>query len=113
MLAKLTILIGCFSVVCMAVAHPGHDDVKQLDQQSAIEAASNKLQDLIEADKLSSTWSEVKVIDSQIVRIKGRLNWTVSYLDVESNQRLEFIFSLTGNFITFSKRALSETAAIH
>ena len=113
MLARLTIFIGYFSVVCMAVAHPGQDDVKQLDQQSAIEAASNKLQDLIEADKLNSTWLEVKVIDSQIVRIKGRLNWTVSYLDVESNQRLEFIFSLTGNFITFSKRALSETAAIH
>ena len=47
------------------------------------------------------------------VRIKGRQNWIVSYLDVDSNQRLEFIFSLTGNFITFSKRALSEAVAIH
>ncbi len=90
----------------MASGHPGHD-VEQLDQQSAIEVASNKLQDLIEADKLNSTWSEVKMIDSQIVRIKGRQNWIVSYLDVENNQRLELIFSLTGNFITFSKRALS------
>ena len=107
MFSRLEVFIGCFLFAFMASGHPGHDDVKQLDQQSAIEAASNKLQDLIEADKLSSTWSEVKVIDSQIVRIKGRQNWIVSYLDVESNQRLEFIFSLTGNFITFSTRALS------
>ena len=112
MLARLTIFIGYFSVVCMAVAHPGHDDVKQLDQQSAIEAASNKLQDLIEADKLQPFWLEVKMVDSKLMRIKARQNWIVSYIDVESNQRLEFIFSLKGNFITFSKKAISDTAAI-
>ena len=111
MSSKLTVLIGCFSVAFMASGHPGHD-ARQLDQNSAIEAASNKLEDLIEADKLQPFWLEVKIVDSQLMRIKGRQNWIVSYLDVESNQRLEFIFSLTGNFITFSRRDLCDTSAI-
>ena len=112
LLARLAVLIGFFSVAFMAFGHPGHDDAKLLDQNSAIEAASNKLEDLVEADKLHSFWLEIDMVDSQLLRIKGRQNWIVSYLDVESNQRLEFIFSLTGNFITFSRRDLCDTSAI-
>ena len=98
--------VFCSLLIAAAVnAHPGHGDVVQLDQSSAIEAASRKLR----------TWLE-KVIRLLLVRTSWRSRrslsgslvvkiWTVSYVDSESNQHLEMIFSMTGNFISFSKTA--------
>ena len=105
-------MTGCFLLSVIAIAHPGHDEVVQFDQNLAIEAASNKLEDLVKADKLQSFWLEREVASAQLARFKGRQNWVVAYLDSGSSQRLELIFSFRGNFITFSKRTLSDTATI-
>ena len=105
-------MTGCFLLSVIAIAHPGHDEAEQLDQNSAIEAAANKLEDLIKADKLEPFWLQREVASAQLARVKGRQNWVVSYLDSGSSQRLELIFSFRGNFITFSKRTLSDTATI-
>ena len=105
-------MTGCFLLSVIAIAHPGHDEAEQFDQNLAIEAAANKLEDLVKAGKLQSVWLEREVASAQLARVKGRQNWVVSYLDSGSNQRLELIFSFRGNFITFSKRTLSDTAII-
>ena len=96
----------CSLLITAAVnAHPGHGDVVQLDQSSAIEAASSKIEDLVREGKLDSFWLERAEVKAQLVRVSGRQNWTVSYVDSESNQHLEMIFSMTGNFISFSKNS--------
>lgn len=98
--------VFCSLLITAAVsAHPGHGDVVQLDQSSAIEAASSKIEDLVGEGKLDSFWLERAEVRAQLVRISGRQNWAVSYDDNESNQHLELIFSMTGNFISFSKTA--------
>ena len=98
--------VFCSLLIAAAVnAHPGHGDVVQLDQSSAIEAASRKIEDLVREGKLDSCWLEQAEVKAQLVRVSGRQNWTVSYVDSESNQHLEMIFSMTGNFISFSKTA--------
>ena len=103
-------MTGCFLLSVIAIAHPGHDEAMQFDQNLAIEAASNKLEDLVKADKLQSFWLERDVASAQLARVKGRQNWVVAYLDSRSSQRLELIFSFRGNFITFSKKKLSDPA---
>ena len=48
---------------------------------------------------------------AQLARISGRQNWTVTYVGSESNKRLELVFSMTGNFISFSETAISGIAS--
>ena len=101
-------VVQVFSSILIAAAvnaHPGHGDVVQLDQSSAIEAASSKIKNLVGEGKLDSFWLERTEVKAQLVRVSGRQNWTVSYVDSESNQHLEMIFSMTGNFISLSKIA--------
>lgn len=101
----------CSLLIAGAVnAHPGHDDVVQLDQNSAIEAASGKIEDLIGEGILDAYWSEITEAKAQLARISGRQNWTVSYVNIESNNRLELIFSMTGNFISFSETTTSNAS---
>ena len=96
--------VFCSLLIAAAVnAHPGHGDVVQLDQGLAIEAANSKIEDLVGEGKLDSFWLERAEVKAQLVRVSGRQNWAVSYVDSESNQHLEMIFSMTGNFISFSK----------
>ena len=98
------IQVFCGLLIAAAVnAHPGHGDVVQLDQSSAIEAANSKIEDLVGEGKLDSFWLERAEVKAQLVRVSGRQNWVVLYIDSESNQNLEMIFSMTGNFISFSK----------
>jgi len=92
-------------ITAVVNAHPGHGDVVQLDQSSAIEAASSKIEDLVGEGKLDSFWLERAEVKAQLVRVSGRQHWAVSYVDGESNQLLEMIFSMTGNFISFSKNS--------
>ena len=41
----------------------------------------------------------------------GFQNWIVSYLDSAGKQRLELIFSMMGEFVSFTKIPISDTAA--
>ena len=105
MFSRMIQVISSLLIAAAVNAHPGHGDVVQLDQSSAIEAASGKIEDLIGEGKLDSSWLERAEAKAQLARISGRQNWTVSYVDSERNQYLEMIFSMTGNFISFSKTA--------
>ena len=105
MVSRIMQVFCSFLIAAAVNAHPGHGDVVQLDQNSAIEAASSKIKDLIGEGKLDSFWLERMEVKAQLVRVSGRQNWTVSYVDSERNQYLEMIFSMTGNFISFSKTA--------
>ncbi len=98
--------VFCSFLIASAVnAHPGHGDGLLLDQSSALEAANSKIEDLVEEGKLESFWLKRAEIKAQLVRVSGRRNWAVSYVDSERHQRLEMIFSMTGNFVSFSKTA--------
>ena len=105
MVSRVVQVFSSILIAAVVNAHPGHGDVVQLDQNSAIEAASSKIKNLVGEGKLDSFWLERTEVKAQLVRVSGRQNWVVSYVDSESNQYLEMIFSMTGNFILFSKIA--------
>ena len=92
-------------------AHPGHDEVVQLTQETAIEVAEVKLSELIDAGELTSEWAEQKPAGAQVARINGRQNWIVSYQDEGARERLELVFSMTGEYVSMSKTTLNNTAS--
>ena len=108
---KIIQVISSLLIAAVVNAHPGHDDVVQLDQSSAIKAASDKIEDLTGEDKLDSSWLERTEAKAQLARISGRQNWTVSYVNSETNKHLELVFSMTGNFISFSETTITGIAS--
>lgn len=93
------------------MAHEGHEHAKPLDQISAIEAASVKVADLIQEGQLEVSWGRLDTANAQIARVNGRQNWLISYLDIGGRQRLELIFSMMGEFVSYAKIPMSNTAA--
>ncbi len=108
---RLIIIASSLVFTPLVTAHEGHEHAKQLDQASAIEAASDKIGSLIEEGQLDPFWSAQETTNAQIARVNGLQNWIVSYLDSGSRQRLELVFSMTGEFVSFSKIPVSDTAA--
>ena len=111
MFSRIIQVISGLLIAAAVNAHPGHGDVVQLDQSSAIETASGKIEDLIGEGKLDSSWLERAEAKAQLARISGRQNWTVTYVGSESNKRLELVFSMTGNFISFSETTITGIAS--
>ena len=111
MFSRIIQVISSLLIAAAVNAHPGHGDVVQLDKNSAIETASGKIKDLIGEDKLDSSWLERAEAKAQLARISGRQNWTVTYVGGESNKRLELVFSMTGNFISFSETTITGIAS--
>ena len=109
--SRIIQVISSLLIAAAVNAHPGHGDVVQLDQSSAMEAASSKIEDLIGEGKLDSSWLERAEAKAQLARISGRQNWTVTYVGSESNKRLELVFSMTGNFISFSETTITGIAS--
>ena len=72
---------------------------------------SGKIEDLVREGKLDSFWLERAEVKAQLARISGRQNWTVTYVGSESNKRLELVFSMTGNFISFSETTITGIAS--
>ena len=58
MFFRIIQVISSLLIAAAVNAHPGHGDVVQLDQSSAIETASGKIEDLIGEGKLDSSWLE-------------------------------------------------------
>ena len=106
MFSKIIQVTTSLLIAAAVSAHPGHGDVVQLDQSSAIEAANGKIEDLIGEGKLHPSWLKRIEAKAQLARISGRQNWTVSYVESESDKRLELVFSVTGNFISFSETTI-------
>ena len=111
MFSRIIQVISSFLIAVAVNAHPGHGDVVQLDQSSAIEAARGKIEDLFGDRKFASSWLERAEAIAQLAWISGRQNWTVTYVGGESNKRLELVFSMTGNFISFSETTITGIAS--
>ena len=103
MIFRIIQVISSLIIAATVNAHPGHGDVVQLDQISAIEAGNKKIEDLIVEGKLDASWSEITEEKTQLTRMSGRQNWNVLYIDSESKKQLELVLSMTGNFISFSE----------
>ena len=106
MFSKIIQVTTSLLIAAAVSGHPGHGDVVQLDQSSVIEAANGKIEDLIGEGKLHSSWLKRIEAKAQLTRISGRQNWTVSYVESESDKRLELVVSMTGNFISFSETTI-------
>ena len=111
LLIKLLVITGSLFLTSLLMAHEGHEHAKQLDQASAMEAASSKIATLIQEGQLTSSWAGQDAVHAQLARVNGLQNWIISYLDSGGSERLELIFSMTGEFISFTKRSISDTAA--
>jgi hypothetical protein len=107
----LMVITGSVFWAPLMPAHEGHEHASPLDQSSALESASLKMVELIEAGQLEHFWSSRDAENAQVARVNGLQNWIISYLDAESRNRLEVIFSMTGEFVSFSIRPLSDTAS--
>ena len=108
---RLIIIASSLVFTPLVTAHEGHEHAKQLDQASAIEAASDKIGSLIEEGQLDPFWSAQETTNAQIARVNGLQNWIVSYLVSSGKQRLELIFSMIGEFVSFTIIPISDTAA--
>ena len=111
LLVKLILITSSLFLASLIMAHEGHKHAEQLDQTSAIEAASIKMAELIQEGQLTSTWAQQEAMNAQLARVNGLQNWIVSYLDSAGKQRLELIFSMMGEFVSFTKIPISDTAA--
>ena len=110
-LIQAAIFIGGIMVAMQSAAHEGHEHAQQLDQVSALETASVKMMELIETNQLSSQWATQVPAGAQLARIDGRQNWIVSYVDASAQQRLELIFTTTGEFVSMAQTPITGTAA--
>ena len=111
LLVKLILITSSLFLASLIMAHEGHEHAKQLDQASAIEAASIKMAELIQEGQLTSTWAQQEAMNAQLARVNGLQNWIVSYLDSAGKQRLELMFSMMGEFVSFTRIPISDTAA--
>lgn len=111
MLLKLAAFLTTLTFTALSLAHEGHEHAQQLDQASAVQAAATKMNELISEGMLSSSWTTQAPAGAQLARVDGRQNWIVSYLDTAARERLELIFTMTGEFVSMAKTPISGTAA--
>lgn len=110
-LIQLTGLLIAMSFSVVGLAHENHEHAQQLDQATAVETASMKMTELIDEGLLSNSWATQSPAGAQLARVNGRQNWIVSYLDAAARERLELIFTMTGEFISMAKTPINDTAA--
>lgn len=105
------LLVSGLMFATATLGHPNHDDIVQLNQATAVETASVKLRELINEGSLPSSWAQKPPAGAQLARIDGRQSWIVSYIDESSRERLELVFSMTGDFISMDRAPIIDTAA--
>ena len=108
---QLSAMLAAMTFTSIGLAHEGHEHAQQLDQATAVEAAATKMNELIDEGTLASSWATQAPAGAQLARVNGRQNWIVSYLDASARERLELIFTMTGEFVSMAKTPISGTAA--
>lgn len=93
------------------LAHEGHEHAKQLDRATAVETAEVKMQELISEGEVSAKWAAQAPEKAQMARINGMQNWIVTYIDESASERLEMVFSMTGDYVSVAVMTVSNTAA--
>ncbi|MEX2367438.1 MAG: DUF6488 family protein [Pseudohongiellaceae bacterium] len=110
-LIKILSILGFVSLAGSAWAHEGHEHAQQLDQAGAVETASTKMMELINEGALPSKWASKPPSGAQLARVNGRQNWVISYIDEAARERLELIFTMTGEYVSMTQTPVSGTAA--
>lgn len=111
MLMKLSVFLGSMILASAVLSHEGHEHAQQLDQAKAVETAAAKIVELIDEGLLSSSWATKPPSGAQLARVNGLQNWVVSYLDDSARERLELIFTMTGEFVSMAKTPISDSVA--
>ena len=99
------------SLASVALAHEGHEHAQPLDQAKAVETASTKMLELINTGELDGKWATRTPSGAQLARINGQQNWIVSYLDEAASERLELVFTMTGEYVSLSRLPVSAEAS--
>jgi len=101
--SKLFALCLFLSASSLSSAHEGHEHAAPLDQAKAVETASIKMQELITEGKLTSKWATVTAATAELKRVDGLQNWVVSYTDEDGKERLQLIFTTTGEYVSMNQ----------
>lgn len=110
-LVQATVILAALVVGSTLFAHEGHEHAQPMDQAKAVETASTKMIELIDQGQLASSWATQAPAGAQLARVNGRQNWIVSYLDDSARERLELIFTMTGEFVSMAKTPVADIAA--
>ena len=110
-LIALITFIGSIFLATTSLAHEGHEHATQLDQVTAVETAGVKVQSLISEGEVAAKWASQAPASAQLARINGIQNWIVTYIDEAALERLELVFSMTGDYVSMAIMPVSDTAA--
>ncbi len=110
LIALITLVASMFLTIT-SLAHEGHEHAKQLDQVTAVETAGVKIQALISEGEVAAKWASQSPASAQLARINGIQNWIVTYIDESALERLELVFSMTGDYVSMAVMPVNDTAA--
>jgi len=100
---RLFALCLFISTASLSLAHEGHEHAAPLDQAKAVEMAGIKITELINEGKLKSQWAAKAPTTVELVRVNGLQNWVVSYTDEAKKERLQLIFTTTGDYVSINQ----------
>tara|TARA_R110002073_G_scaffold150569_6_gene304744 strand:- start:529 stop:816 length:288 start_codon:yes stop_codon:yes gene_type:complete len=91
------------SAASFSLAHESHEHAAPLDQTTAVTTADTKIKELIDEGKLTSKWAAKALATAELVRVDGIQNWVVSYTDEDKKERLQLIFTTTGEYVSMNQ----------
>jgi hypothetical protein len=103
LLSRVFALCLLMSAANFGVAHEGHEHAAPLDQAKAVETAGINIRELINEGKLTSKWATKAPATAELVRVDGLQNWVVSYMDEDLKERLQLIFTTTGEYVSMNQ----------
>lgn len=103
LLSRVFALCLFMSAASLSLAHEGHEHAAPLDQVTAVETADIKIKELIDEGKLTSKWATKAPTTAELVRVDGLQSWIVSYTDEDLKERLQLIFTTTGEYVSMNQ----------
>jgi hypothetical protein len=103
LLSRVFALCLFMSAASLSLAHEGHEHAAPLDQVTAVETADIKIKELIDEGKLTSKWAAKAPTTAELVRVDGLQSWIVSYTDEDLKERLQLIFTTTGEYVSMNQ----------
>jgi hypothetical protein len=103
LVSRIFALCLIMSAASLSSAHEGHEHAAPLDQTTAVATADTKSKDLIDEGKLTSKWANKAPATAELVRVDGLQNWVVSYTDEDMKERLQLIFTTTGEYVSMNQ----------
>jgi hypothetical protein len=101
--SRLFVLYLFMSTASLSLAHEGHEHAAPLDQAKAVATAGIKIKELIDEGKLTSKRATMAPATAELVRVDGLQNWVVSYTGEDLKERLQLIFTTTGEYVSMNQ----------